>query len=130
MGLTQHRNAVATIREVANVHLLLGAIGRPGAGLCPVRGHSNVQGDRTMGIFEKMPEDFLAALEKQAGLPIPRKHGFDTVDSIHAMHDGRARVFIALGGNFAQATPATSPPPRSVSVASPATSRPSSTAAT
>lgn len=105
MGLTQHRNAVATIREVANVHLLLGAIGRPGAGLCPVRGHSNVQGDRTMGIFEKMPEDFLAALEKQAGLPIPRKHGFDTVDSIHAMHDGRARVFIALGGNFAQATP-------------------------
>jgi molybdopterin-dependent oxidoreductase alpha subunit len=105
MGLTQHRNAVATIREVVNVHLLLGAIGRPGAGLCPVRGHSNVQGDRTMGIFEKMPEDFLAALERQAGVPIPRKHGFDTVDSIHAMHDGRAKVFIALGGNFAQATP-------------------------
>lgn len=105
MGLTQHRNAVATIREVMNLHLLLGAIGRPGAGLCPVRGHSNVQGDRTMGIFEKMPEDFLAALEKQAGVPIPRKHGFDTVDSIHAMHDGRAKVFIALGGNFAQATP-------------------------
>jgi molybdopterin-dependent oxidoreductase alpha subunit len=105
MGLTQHRNAVATIREIANVHLLLGAIGRPGAGLCPVRGHSNVQGDRTMGIFEKMPEPFLAALEAQAGVPIPRKHGFDTVDSIHAMHDGRAKVFIALGGNFAQATP-------------------------
>jgi molybdopterin-dependent oxidoreductase alpha subunit len=105
MGLTQHRNAVATIREIANVHLLLGAIGRPGAGLCPVRGHSNVQGDRTMGIFEKMPEPFLAALEKQAGVPVPRKHGFDTVDSIHAMHDGRAKVFIALGGNFAQATP-------------------------
>ena len=105
MGLTQHRNAVATIREVVNLHLLLGAIGRPGAGLCPVRGHSNVQGDRTMGIFEKMPEDFLAALERQAGVPVPRKHGFDTVDSIHAMHDGRAKVFIALGGNFAQATP-------------------------
>lgn len=105
MGLTQHRNAVATIREIANIHLLLGAVGRPGAGLCPVRGHSNVQGDRTMGIFEKMPEPFLAALEKQAGLPIPRKHGFDTVDSIHAMHDGHAKVFIALGGNFAQATP-------------------------
>ena len=105
MGLTQHRNAVATIREIANVHLLLGAIGRPGAGLCPVRGHSNVQGDRTMGIFEKMPEPFLAALEQQAGVPVPRKHGFDTVDSIHAMHDGRAKVFIALGGNFAQATP-------------------------
>ncbi len=105
MGLTQHRNAVATIREIANIHLLLGAIGRPGAGLCPVRGHSNVQGDRTMGIFEKIPEPFLAALEKQAGVPIPRKHGFDTVDSLHAMHDGRAKVFIALGGNFAQATP-------------------------
>jgi molybdopterin-dependent oxidoreductase alpha subunit len=105
MGLTQHRNAVATIREIANVHLLLGAVGRPGAGLCPVRGHSNVQGDRTMGIFEKMPEPFLAALEKHAGVPVPRKHGFDTVDSIHAMHDGRAKVFIALGGNFAQATP-------------------------
>jgi molybdopterin-dependent oxidoreductase alpha subunit len=105
MGLTQHRNAVATIREIANLHLMLGAIGRPGAGLCPVRGHRNVQGDRTMGIFEKMPEPFLAALEKQAGVPIPRKHGFDTVDSLHAMHDGRAKVFIALGGNFAQATP-------------------------
>ena len=105
MGLTQHRNAVATIREIANVHLLLGAIGRPGAGLCPVRGHSNVQGDRTVGIFEKMPESFLAALEKQAGIPVPRKHGHDTVNSILAMHDGRAKVFFALGGNFAQATP-------------------------
>jgi len=105
MGLTQHRNAVATISEVANVHLLLGAIGRPGAGLCPVRGHSNVQGDRTVGIFEKMPEWFLAALEKQAGVPVPRKHGFDTVASILAMHEGRGKVFFALGGNFAQATP-------------------------
>ena len=105
MGLTQHRNAVVTIREAANLHLMLGAIGRPGAGLCPVRGHSNVQGDRTMGIFEKMPEEFLAALEKQAGVPIPRKHGFDTVDSIRAMHEGRAKVFFGLGGNFAQATP-------------------------
>ena len=105
MGLTQHRNAVATISEVANVHLLLGAIGRPGAGLCPVRGHSNVQGDRTVGIFERMPEWFLAALEKQAGVPVPRKHGFDTVASILAMHEGRGKVFFALGGNFAQATP-------------------------
>jgi molybdopterin-dependent oxidoreductase alpha subunit len=105
MGLTQHRNAVATIREIANLHLLLGAIGRPGAGLCPVRGHSNVQGDRTVGIFEKMPESFLAALEKQAGIRVPRHHGFDTVDSILAMHEGRAKVFFALGGNFAQATP-------------------------
>ncbi|MEK7952954.1 FdhF/YdeP family oxidoreductase [Luteolibacter soli] len=105
MGLTQHRNAVATIREIANVHLLLGAVGRPGSGLCPVRGHSNVQGDRTVGIFEKMPEWFLAALEKQAGVPIPREHGYDTVASILAMHEGRGKVFFALGGNFAQATP-------------------------
>jgi molybdopterin-dependent oxidoreductase alpha subunit len=105
MGLTQHRNAVATIREIANLHLLLGALGRPGAGLCPVRGHSNVQGDRTVGIFEKMPESFLAALERQAGIHVPRNHGFDTVGSILAMHEGRAKVFFALGGNFAQATP-------------------------
>jgi len=105
MGLTQHRNAVATIREIANVHLLLGAIGRPGAGLCPVRGHSNVQGDRTVGIFEKMPEWFLAALEKQAGVPVPREHGYDTVASILAMNEGQGKVFFALGGNFAQATP-------------------------
>lgn len=105
MGLTQHRNAVATIREIANVHLLLGAVGRPGAGLCPVRGHSNVQGDRTVGIFEKMPESFLAALEKQAGIPIPRAYGLDTVGSVLAMHEGKAKVFFALGGNFAQATP-------------------------
>ncbi|MCW1912744.1 FdhF/YdeP family oxidoreductase [Luteolibacter sp. GHJ8] len=105
MGLTQHRNAVATIREIANLHLLLGAVGRPGAGLCPVRGHSNVQGDRTVGIFEKMPESFLAALEKQAGVKIPREHGLDTVASILAMHEGSGKVFFALGGNFAQATP-------------------------
>jgi molybdopterin-dependent oxidoreductase alpha subunit len=107
MGVTQHRNAVATIREIANVHLLLGAIGKPGAGLCPVRGHSNVQGDRTMGIFEKMPEAFLAALDRECGISAPRKHGFDTVASIHAMHRGDAKVFFALGGNFLQASPDT-----------------------
>ena len=107
MGLTQHRNAVATIREVVNVHLMLGAIGRPGAGLCPVRGHSNVQGDRTMGIFEKMPESFLAALDRECGISSPREHGYDTVAAIHAMHSGRAKVFFALGGNFLQATPDT-----------------------
>ena len=107
MGLTQHRNSVATIREVANVHLLLGAIGRPGAGLCPVRGHSNVQGDRTMGIWEKMPERFLAALDAEFGISSPREEGFDTVASIHAMHDGRAQVFFGLGGNFLQACPDT-----------------------
>ena len=107
MGLTQHRNAVATIREVVNVHLLLGAIGRPGAGLCPVRGHSNVQGDRTMGIFEKMPESFLASLDHECGIRSPRAHGYDTVAAIHAMHDGAAKVFFALGGNFLQASPDT-----------------------
>lgn len=107
MGLTQHRNSVATIREVVNVHLLLGAVGRPGAGLCPVRGHSNVQGDRTMGIFEKMPESFLAALDRECGVSSPRAHGYDTVAAIHAMHRGAAKVFFALGGNFLQASPDT-----------------------
>ena len=107
MGLTQHRNAVATIREVVNVHLLLGAIGKTGAGLCPVRGHSNVQGDRTMGIFEQMPEWFLEALDRECGIQSPRKHGHDTVASILAMHRDEAKVFFALGGNFLQATPDT-----------------------
>lgn len=107
MGLTQHRNAVATIREVTNCHLLIGAIGRPGAGLCPVRGHSNVQGDRTMGIWEKMPEHFLAALDRECGISAPRKVGYDTVESIQAMHRGDASVFFALGGNFLQASPDT-----------------------
>ena len=105
MGLTQHRNAVATIREIANVHLMLGAIGRPGAGLCPVRGHSNVQGDRTVGIWEKMPESFHAALDQKTGLNTPREAGLDTVESILSMHRGDAKVFFALGGNFAQACP-------------------------
>ena len=107
MGLTQHRNAVATLREVINVHLLLGAIGKPGAGLCPVRGHSNVQGDRTMGIFEKMPDSFLDSLEKEFCFEAPRHHGYDTVASIRAMHAGKVRVFAALGGNFLQASPDT-----------------------
>jgi len=107
MGLTQHRNAVATIREVVNLHLLLGAVGKAGAGLCPVRGHSNVQGDRTMGIFEKMPEWFHAALDRECGIRSPRKPGMDTVDSIRAMHRGEAKVFFALGGNFLQASPDT-----------------------
>ncbi|RYD35237.1 MAG: FdhF/YdeP family oxidoreductase [Verrucomicrobiaceae bacterium] len=107
MGLTQHRNAVDTIREVVNVHLLLGAIGKPGAGLCPVRGHSNVQGDRTMGIFEKMPESFHDALDREFNFQSPRPHGMDTVAAIQAMHDGRVRVFCALGGNFLQAAPDT-----------------------
>ncbi|MGX7827394.1 FdhF/YdeP family oxidoreductase [Actinokineospora sp. 24-640] len=107
MGLTQHKHAVATIREIANVVLLRGMIGKPGAGLCPVRGHSNVQGDRTMGIWEKMPEEFLAALDGEFGISAPRAPGHDTVGAIRAMRDGRASVFMAVGGNFAAATPDT-----------------------
>jgi molybdopterin-dependent oxidoreductase alpha subunit len=105
MGLTQHRNAVETIREVVNFLLLRGNIGRPGAGPCPVRGHSNVQGDRTMGVWEKMPGAFLDRLRDEFGFEPPRAHGWDVVDSIRAMRDGRASVFIGLGGNFAAATP-------------------------
>ncbi|GGU75982.1 FdhF/YdeP family oxidoreductase [Lentzea flava] len=107
MGLTQHKHSVPTIREVANVMFLRGMIGKPGAGLCPVRGHSNVQGDRTMGIYEKMPEKFLLALENEFGIQVPRKHGYDTVDAINAMRHGRGKVFIAMGGNFVSATPDT-----------------------
>jgi molybdopterin-dependent oxidoreductase alpha subunit len=107
MGLTQHRHAVAMISEITNVLLMRGMIGKPGAGLCPVRGHSNVQGDRTMGIWEKMPEKFLAALDTRFGITSPREHGVDTVDAIRAMRDGRAKVFMGMGGNFAVATPDT-----------------------
>ncbi len=107
MGLTQHKNAVATIQEVVNIHLLLGAIGRESAGLCPVRGHSNVQGDRTMGVFEKMPVWFHDNLDREFSFQSPRQHGYDTVASIKAMHAGHAKVFYALGGNFLQATPDT-----------------------
>ncbi|MFC7479489.1 FdhF/YdeP family oxidoreductase [Luedemannella flava] len=106
MGLTQQRDAVATIREIVNVQLLRGMIGRPGAGLCPVRGHSNVQGDRTMGIVERPPA-WAGALGGHFGFEVPAEHGFDTVNAIRAMRDGRARVFLALGGNFAAATPDT-----------------------
>jgi molybdopterin-dependent oxidoreductase alpha subunit len=107
MGLTQHRHAVAMISEVTNLLLMRGMIGKPGAGLCPVRGHSNVQGDRTMGIWEKMPETFLSALDARFGIVSPREHGVDTVDAIRAMRDGRAKVFMGMGGNFAMATPDT-----------------------
>ena len=107
MGLTQHVNAVATIREVVNLHLLVGAVGRPGAGLCPVRGHSNVQGDRTMGIFEKMPAAYHDAIDREFGFTSPRKHGHDVVGSILAMHRGEGKVFVAMGDNFLQATPDT-----------------------
>ncbi|MDQ0944248.1 FdhF/YdeP family oxidoreductase [Streptomyces sp. V1I1] len=107
MGLTQHKHAVPTIREVVNFLLLRGNIGRPGAGVCPVRGHSNVQGDRTMGIFERPAPAFLDALEKEFGFAPPRHHGFDVVRSIQALRDGEAKVFFAMGGNFVAATPDT-----------------------
>lgn len=107
MGLTQHTNAVDTIKEIANLLLLKGSIGKPGAGTCPVRGHSNVQGDRTMGIWEKPKQAFLDALEERFGFRPPQHHGFDVVDAIRAMHDGRASVFFAMGGNFLSATPDT-----------------------
>ncbi len=107
MGLTQHKHAVSMIAEIANVLLMRGMVGKPGAGLCPVRGHSNVQGDRTMGIWEMMPETFLAALDDRFGIVSPREPGVDTVDGIRAMRDGRAKVFMAMGGNFASATPDT-----------------------
>jgi molybdopterin-dependent oxidoreductase alpha subunit len=107
MGLTQHKHSVATIREVVNFLLLRGNIGRPGAGVCPVRGHSNVQGDRTMGIFERPAPAFLDALEKEFGFAPPRHHGLDVVRSIEALRDGKAKVFFAMGGNFVAASPDT-----------------------
>ncbi|MFE7548454.1 FdhF/YdeP family oxidoreductase [Streptomyces gardneri] len=107
MGLTQHKHSVPTIREVVNFLLLRGNIGRPGAGVCPVRGHSNVQGDRTMGIFERPAPAFLDALDKEFGIVSPRHHGFDVVRSIQALRDGEAKVFFAMGGNFVGATPDT-----------------------
>ncbi|MGK5549422.1 FdhF/YdeP family oxidoreductase, partial [Streptomyces sp. URMC 127] len=107
MGLTQHKHAVPTIKEVVNLLLLRGDIGRPGAGVCPVRGHSNVQGDRTMGIFERPAPAFLDALEKEFGFTPPREHGLDVVRAIRALRDGQAKVFFAMGGNFVSATPDT-----------------------
>ncbi|HMS41952.1 MAG TPA: FdhF/YdeP family oxidoreductase [Pyrinomonadaceae bacterium] len=107
MGVTQHKQAVATVQDIANLHFLRGQIGRQGAGLCPVRGHSNVQGDRSMGIWEKMNPKFRENLEKEFQFKTPQKDGFDTVESIKAMHDGRAGVFFAIGGNFVSATPDT-----------------------
>jgi molybdopterin-dependent oxidoreductase alpha subunit len=107
MGLTQHKHAVATLRDIVNVLLLQGNIGRPGAGVCPVRGHSNVQGDRTMGVFERMPEWFHIALDVEFQFLSPRAHGWDTVGAIRAMRDGAAKVFMCLGGNFVRATPDT-----------------------
>lgn len=105
MGITQHHHGVATIQEIVNLQLLRGNIGRAGSGVCPVRGHSNVQGDRTMGIDERPSPAFLDRLQTYFGFSPPRKPGHNTVEAIKAMLEGRAKVFIGLGGNFAQATP-------------------------
>ncbi|KRD38953.1 CbbBc protein [Lysobacter sp. Root916] len=107
MGITQHRRSVATIQMLANLLLLRGNIGKPGAGPCPVRGHSNVQGDRTMGIYEQPSARFLDKLGAAFGFAPPREHGYDTLAAIEAMRDGRGKVFFAMGGNFAAATPDT-----------------------
>jgi molybdopterin-dependent oxidoreductase alpha subunit len=106
MGLTQHRNSVATIREIVNFLLLRGNIGRPGAGVCPVRGHSNVQGDRTMGIVER-PPPWVDRLGEVFGFDPPRQHGLDTVAAIRAMRSGAASTFLGMGGNFVAAAPDT-----------------------
>jgi molybdopterin-dependent oxidoreductase alpha subunit len=103
MGLTQHRNAVATIQEIANVSLLGGHIGRSGAGLCPVRGHSNVQGDRTVGINHKPTMSFLDSLSKVTGIESPIIEGVDVVEAVHRMRDGDSTVFLSMGGNFLSA---------------------------
>ena len=107
MGLTQHKHAVVTIQEIVNLMLLRGNIGREGAGLCPVRGHSNVQGDRTMGIYHLPRPAFLDALGEAFEFSPPRTPGVDTVDAIHGLEDGELRAFIALGGNFVSAVPDT-----------------------
>jgi molybdopterin-dependent oxidoreductase alpha subunit len=107
MGLTQHRNGVGVIQEVVNLLLLNGHVGRPGAGFCPVRGHSNVQGDRTVGIWEAPTEAFLNRMEKGLGFPMPSHHGYDVVHAIQAMLDGKVDVFFCMGGNFLSAAPDT-----------------------
>ncbi|MFB7713313.1 FdhF/YdeP family oxidoreductase [Streptomyces sp. NPDC056105] len=105
MGLTQHKHGVPSIREVINFLMLRGNIGKPGAGACPVRGHSNVQGDRTMGVWERMPQKFLDSLGKEFGFTPPSHHGLDAVDGIRAMYEKRARFFLGVAGNFVRATP-------------------------
>lgn len=107
MGLTQHKNAVDTIKEIVNLLLLKGSIGKPGAGTCPVRGHSNVQGDRTVGIFEKPSQKLLQSIQQNFGFKPPQKYGYDVVESIKAMYEEKVKVFFAMGGNFLSATPDT-----------------------
>ena len=105
MGMTQHKNAVANIQLMTNFLMLQGNLGKPGAGVCPVRGHSNVQGDRTMGIWEKPSKTLLDALQRTYSFSVPREPGYDAVQSVHAMQQGKIKVFFALGGNFYRAMP-------------------------
>jgi molybdopterin-dependent oxidoreductase alpha subunit len=105
MGITQHKNAVANVQLMTNFLMLQGNLGKPGAGVCPVRGHSNVQGDRTMGIWEKPAPAFLDALQKEFNFSPPRVNGVDAVDTVHAMQAGQVKVLFALGGNFYRAMP-------------------------
>ena len=107
MGLTQHENSVDVIKEMVNLLLCKGAMGKPGAGICPVRGHSNVQGDRTVGVWEKLKPELAESLRNHFNFEPPTEDGFDVVESCKAMHEGRAKVFFALGGNFLSATPDT-----------------------
>lgn len=100
LGVTQHRESVNTIREMMNFLFLTGNIGKPGAGSSPFRGHSNVQGNRTVGIWEKMPDTYLQAIEDYFGFPVPREHGLDTVDALRQMRDGGNQFFMSLGGNL------------------------------
>ena len=103
MGVTQHKHSVAIIQDIVNLHLMLGQIGEEGSGLCPVRGHSNVQGDRTMGIWHKIGDKFKENLEKEFNFQVPEQEGYDVVGSIKAMHKGEAKVYFAMGGNLLSA---------------------------
>ncbi|SDM41624.1 oxidoreductase alpha (molybdopterin) subunit [Catalinimonas alkaloidigena] len=107
MGVTQHRNGVDNVREIVNLLLMKGSIGKPGAGTCPVRGHSNVQGDRTVGIWEKLKPEFGQKLKEVFGFDPPAENGYDVVNSIQAMAEGKAKFFMGMGGNFLSATPDT-----------------------
>ena len=105
MGITQHRLGTDNVQQLTNLLFLRGNIGRPGAGICPVRGHSNVQGDRTVGIDEKPKPEFLDRLGRVFGFDPPRAHGHNVVQAVEAILDGRAKAFIGMGGNFVAAVP-------------------------
>ncbi|MDQ7968988.1 MAG: FdhF/YdeP family oxidoreductase [Oxalicibacterium faecigallinarum] len=107
MGITQHKHSVQTVHMLSNLLMMRGNIGREGAGLCPVRGHSNVQGNRTVGIEEQPSQEFLDRLGKAFNFEPPREHGLDVVETVHEMLEGHVKVFIGLGGNFVMATPDT-----------------------